>query len=269
MAALPGSFPMQCARPCRQEQPQGSLGFYHHRLCSARSRRGKTRRQGDPLVADEMRFKLLKLAMLVGAAEEDVLSYLTFPAQHCAKLNSTKPIELLNGEIKRRTYVVVIFLNKPSIWILVGAVLMEQTEECTVQRGRYMTLPSWGPCRQSGICTAKQPQLPGWLRNARRGRRGDIRYRSAARADSRVGPGQNHVLLLQRHRLHSQSHTGVMLPSVVGALAAYMMSVRSVPGRPSGKRARMERPAAASYPASPGTASRWGLLRGGADPARS
>ena len=221
------------------------------------------------VVADQMRSKLPKLAALMDAAEEDVLAYMTFPAQHRTKLHSTNPIERLNGEIKRRTDVVGIFPNETSIRRLVGAILMEQTEEWTVQRGRYMTLPSWGPCRQSGICTARQPQLPGWLRNARRGRRGGIRYRSAARADSRVGPGQNHVLLPQRHRLHSQSHTGVMLPSVVGALAAYMMSVRSVPGRPSRKRARMERPAAASYPASPGTASRWGLRRGGADPARS
>lgn len=39
-------------------------------------------------------------------------------------------------------------------------------------------------------------------------------------------------------RKPSKIHTGVMLPFVVGARAAIMMSVRSVPGRPSGKRAR-------------------------------
>ena len=62
------------------------------------------------------------------------------PAQHRAKLHSTNPIERLNGEIKRRTGVVGVFPNEASIRRLMGAILMEQTEEWTVQRGRYMTL---------------------------------------------------------------------------------------------------------------------------------
>ncbi len=57
-------------------------------------------------VADQMRPKLPKLAVLMDGAEDDVLAYMTFPAQHRAKLHSTNPIERLNGEIKRRTDVV-------------------------------------------------------------------------------------------------------------------------------------------------------------------
>ena len=38
------------------------------------------------LVADQMRPKLPKLATLMDTAEEDVLAYMTFPAQHRAKL---------------------------------------------------------------------------------------------------------------------------------------------------------------------------------------
>lgn len=53
-----------------------------------------------------MRPKLPKLATLMDTAEEDVLAYMTFPAQHRTKLHSTNPIERLNGEIKRRTDVV-------------------------------------------------------------------------------------------------------------------------------------------------------------------
>ena len=65
-------------------------------------------------------------------AQEDVLAYMTFPQQHRAKLHSTNPIERLNGEIKRRTDVVGIFPSEASIRRLVGAILMEQTEEWTV-----------------------------------------------------------------------------------------------------------------------------------------
>ena len=96
-------------------------------------------------VADQMRGKLPKLAALMDNAEEDVLAYMTFPQQHRAKLHSTNPIERLNGEIKRRTDVVGIFPNEAAIRRLVGAILMEQTEEWAVQRSRYMTLETLAP----------------------------------------------------------------------------------------------------------------------------
>ena len=97
------------------------------------------------LVADQMRPKLPKLATLMDGAEEDVLAYMTFPAQHRAKLHSTNPVERLNAEIKRRTDVVGIFPNEASITRLVGAILMAQTEEWAVQRSRYMTLETLAP----------------------------------------------------------------------------------------------------------------------------
>lgn len=97
------------------------------------------------LVADQMRPKLPKLAALMDGAEEDVLAYMTFPAQHRAKLHSTNPVERLNAEIKRRTDVVGIFPNEAAITRLVGAILMEQTEEWAVQRSRYMTLETLAP----------------------------------------------------------------------------------------------------------------------------
>lgn len=96
-------------------------------------------------VADQVRPKLPKLATLMDGAEEDVLAYMTFPTQHRAKLHSTNPVERLNAEIKRRTDVVGIFPNEASITRLVGAILMEQTEEWAVQRSRYMTLETLAP----------------------------------------------------------------------------------------------------------------------------
>ncbi len=54
-------------------------------------------------------------------AEPDVLAYMTFPAQHRTKLHSANPIERRNGEIKRRTELVGIFLNEAAITRLVAA----------------------------------------------------------------------------------------------------------------------------------------------------
>jgi len=84
-------------------------------------------------------------------AEHDVLAYMGFPAAHRAKLHSTNPIERLNGEIKRRTEVVGIFPNEGAITRLVGAILMEQSDEWAVQRARYMTLETMAPMRDDPI----------------------------------------------------------------------------------------------------------------------
>jgi transposase-like protein len=92
------------------------------------------------IVADQLRPKVPRLAALMDAAEHDVLAYMDFPREHRAKLHSTNPIERLNGEIKRRTDVVGIFPNEGAITRLVGAILLEQSDEWATQRARYMTL---------------------------------------------------------------------------------------------------------------------------------
>ena len=84
-------------------------------------------------------------------AETDVLTYMDFPAAHRTKLHSTNPLERLNGEVKRRTDVVGIFPNEAAITRLVGAILLEQNDEWTVQRARYMTLENHRSLKRSGV----------------------------------------------------------------------------------------------------------------------
>jgi putative transposase len=90
-------------------------------------------------VADQLRAKFPKLAELMDEAEVDVLAFMSFPKAHRVQIHSTNPLERLNAEIKRRTYVVGIFPNEGAITRLVGALLLEQNDEWQLQR-RYMAL---------------------------------------------------------------------------------------------------------------------------------
>jgi putative transposase len=64
---------------------------------------------------------------------------MSFPKAHRTQIHSTNPLERLNAEIKRRTDVVGIFPNDAVITRLVGALLLEQNDEWSLQR-RYMQL---------------------------------------------------------------------------------------------------------------------------------
>jgi transposase-like protein len=110
-------------------------------------------------VADQVRPRVPKLAGLMDAAEPDVLAYMAFPPQHRAKLHSTNPLERLNGEVKRRSEVVGIFPNEAAVTRLIGALLLEQNDEWSVQRARYMTLETISPLSDDAIVSL--PALVG------------------------------------------------------------------------------------------------------------
>ena len=96
-------------------------------------------------VADQAPPRVPRLAALMDEAEANVLAYMNFPAQHRTRLHSTNPIERLNGEVKRRSDVVGIFPNEAALTRLIGAILLEQNDEWSVQRAGYMTLETIAP----------------------------------------------------------------------------------------------------------------------------
>ena len=59
---------------------------------------------------------------------------MTFPKAHWAQIYATNPLERLNAEVKRRTNVAGIFPNNGSNVQLLGAMMLEQNDECSVNR---------------------------------------------------------------------------------------------------------------------------------------
>jgi transposase-like protein len=108
-------------------------------------------------VADQLRSKYPKLATLMDEAEDDVLAFMTFPEALRKKLHSTNPLERLNKEVKRRTHVVGIFPNEAAAERLIGAILLEQSDEWTIGN-RYMPLEALAQVMQPA--TIELPALP-------------------------------------------------------------------------------------------------------------
>jgi transposase-like protein len=95
-------------------------------LAEARERLGEA--------VGQLQHRLPKLAALLEEAEEDVLAFYAFPAEHWPKLRSTNPLERFNREIGRRTDVVGIFPDDRSLIRLVSMLAIEANDEWLVGR---------------------------------------------------------------------------------------------------------------------------------------
>ena len=87
-----------------------------------------------------------KVAELLESAEEDLLAFYCFPAEHWSKLRSTNPLERVNREIGRRSDVVGIFPYARALIRVAGMLLIEQSDEWLVAR-RYLSQESLATLR--------------------------------------------------------------------------------------------------------------------------
>jgi putative transposase len=103
-------------------------------------------------VLDALLGKLPRVGEHLETARADILAFTAFPKEVWRQVWSNNPNERLNREIRRRTDVVGIFPDRPSIIRLVGAVLAEQHDDWTEGR-RYLGLDVLARSQMSNTTT--------------------------------------------------------------------------------------------------------------------
>jgi putative transposase len=134
-------FLRDCLGHARKDQ-HGLLAALIRPIFRAEDGQEARRRLGEAVT--QLERALPKVAAMLEQAEEDILAFYEFPAEHWPKLRSTNPLERFNREIGRRTDVVGIFPDDASLIRLVSMLAIEANDEWLVSRG-YISLQSLEP----------------------------------------------------------------------------------------------------------------------------
>jgi putative transposase len=140
-------FLRDCLGHARKDQ-HGLLAALIRPIFRAEDGEEARRRLGEALA--QLERPLPKVAAMLAAAEEDILAFYDFPAQHWPKLRSTNPLKRFNREIGRRTDVVGIFPDEASLIRLVSMLAIEANDEWLVSRG-CISLESMEPLLQGTL----------------------------------------------------------------------------------------------------------------------
>ena len=107
---------------------------------------------------EQLERPLPKVAAMLEQAEEDVLAFYAFPAEHWRKLRSTNPLERFNREIGRRTDVVGIFPDDASLIRLASMLAIEANDEWLVGRG-YVSRQSMEPLLEQRLHRTEEEEV--------------------------------------------------------------------------------------------------------------
>src|SRR5215212_9136343 len=200
-------FLRDCLGHARKDQ-HGVLAALIRPIFNADCGKDARRRLGEAV--GQLADRVPKIAAILEEAEDDILAFYAFPTEHRRKPRSTNPLERFNREIGRRTDVVGIFPDDPSLIRLATMLAIEQKDCHEGRSGRdgsvlpapetrrlLTTAPTRGGLRavsrhrlgdaQGGVVRARRPG------NAERGR--DQRRRRRAgppRASARSGGARVH-----------------------------------------------------------------------------
>ena len=98
-------------------------------------------------------------AALLADAEQDILAYKSFPKEHWRRIHSTNLLERVNKEVKRRTKVVGVFPDRPSVIRLVGSILNEIDDDWRASQRRYFSKESMHQVTDPDLAYENQPSI--------------------------------------------------------------------------------------------------------------
>ncbi len=94
-------------------------------------------------IVEEYAQKAPRAVVCLEAGFDDAMAVMALPEPYRRRLRSTNGLERLNREVRRRERVIGIFPNIDSATRLLGALLMEQDEECTTGRLYFRMEAYW------------------------------------------------------------------------------------------------------------------------------